>query len=187
MTHENSSPNTAPWGLSWKRFGALGAAVLATVFILLSIPALVEVQSANEVMIIQSAGGELQCFTEPGPHMQLYGQVTKYPRRNTYAFKHDDTEGGKPSVDEGKQLQFNDGGKAKLYAAVNWEMPLDCKQIIAVHRAFGSTAGVQENGVAQMVNTAVYLSGPTMSSTESSAERRGELVSLINDQAQRGT
>jgi regulator of protease activity HflC (stomatin/prohibitin superfamily) len=65
-------------------------------------------------------------------------------------------------------------------------MPLDCKQIIELHKTFNSPDGIEARGVSKMVNLAVYLSGPAMSSTESSAERRGELVELINDQAQRG-
>lgn len=152
-----------------------------------SLGKLVENLEAGKVMVIQSLRGELTCYTSPGPVWQGFGDVTKYPRQSAYKF--DDVgkpNGGTFAIDTGKELQFNDGGKAHLYGSVNWEMPLDCKQIIELHKAFNNVEGIEARGVAKMVNLAVYLSGPAMSSTESAAERRGELVQLIDDQAQHG-
>lgn len=156
--------------------------VIGSIVLLFIIPSLVESVAANQVVVIQKIDGELKCVVDPGPTWQGLGTVTSYPRRGTYDFSTHAKD-----ADNGKQLQFNDGGKAKLYGSVNWEMPLDCKMIVAIHRTFGSAAGVEAQGVARMINSAIYLSGPAMSSTESSAERRGELVELINDQAQHGT
>jgi hypothetical protein len=164
-----------------KRIGGIVIGALALVVGLILIPSLLENQEASELMVIQSITGELNCYTDPGPQWQGLGKVTTYPRRGTYAFDVHTKE-----VDTGKLLQFNDGGKGRLYGSVNWEMPLDCKQIIAIHKTFNSKEGIESQGVAKMVNSAVYLSGPTMSSTESAAERRGELVESINDQAQNG-
>lgn len=172
--------NPSSWSAGRQLLVGLSAILLLVLG--LASTSLIENLESNKVMVIQGVTGDLSCYTEPGPKWQLMGTVTKYPRRGTYAFdKHDKDN------DTGKKLQFNDGGKGKLYASVNWEMPLDCKQILAIHRTFNSEEGVQSQGIAKMINSAVYLSGPTMSSTESSAERRGELVELINDQAQHGT
>lgn len=167
--------------MSLRRLGALVGGAVLTLLTLVLTPQLFEVLDAKEVMVIQSMGGDLNCFTDPGPKWQGLGTVTTYPRRGTYSFdKHDEKN------DTGKALQFNDGGKAVLYGSVNWEMPLDCKQIVAIHKTFGSAAGIEAQGVSRMVNSAVYLSGPMMSSIESAAEKRSQLVELINDQAQRG-
>jgi hypothetical protein len=65
-------------------------------------------------------------------------------------------------------------------------MPLDCKSIVEIHKTFGSADGVEAQGVSKMIDLAIYLSGPLMSSTESSGERRGDLTQMINDQAQNG-
>jgi hypothetical protein len=152
-----------------------------------TLPKMVEVLEANKVMVIQSLTGELHCYTEAGPKMQSMGTVTKYPRRGTVSFdEHEFDSTGKMVRDTGKPLQFNDGGKGTLYGSVNWEMPIDCKQIIEIHSDFGSVEGIEAQGVNRMINSAIYLSGPMMSSTESSAEKRGMLVDLINDQAQNG-
>jgi regulator of protease activity HflC (stomatin/prohibitin superfamily) len=174
-------------GWTPKRIVAAVIGVIVLLAIAITVPRLVETLDSHNVMVIQSVTGELTCYTEPGPKWQGAGTVTIYPRRGTYSFdKHVVGGDGKLVEDTGKQLQFNEGGTAMLYGTVNWEMPLDCKQIIAIHRTFNSQAGVESQGVARMVNLAIQLSGSTMTSLESFAERKGELIEIINDQAQNG-
>jgi hypothetical protein len=163
--------------LGFVRLGSLVAAGIAVLAAIVATPQLVENQDAGELMVIQSLSGELNCYSEPGPQWQGLGKVTTYPRRASYDFL---------AKDAGKKLRFNDGGHADLYGSVNWQMPTDCKSVLAIHREFQGPEGVSNKAVAQMVDTAIYLSGPLMSSTESSGERRSELVQLINDQAQNG-
>lgn len=161
-------------------------AVVLVFAALMMIPRMWENLDASELMVIQSpVSGDLTCYTSPGVQWQGTGTVTKYPRQGLYTFDHETTKEN-PVPDTGKELQFNDGGKAHLYGSVNWEMPLDCKSIIEIHKTFGSKEAIETRAVSKMVNLAVYLSGPVMSSTESAAERRSELVELINDQAQKG-
>lgn len=136
---------------------------------------------ADQIMVIQSpVSGDLNVYTDPGLKWQGFGKVTKYPRRAQYSF---DTVG---NVDNSKKLRFNDGGHATLYGAISWEMPLASKAIVNIHKTFGSAEGVEQQAVAKMIDAAVYLAGPLMSSTESSGERRAELVQYINDQAENG-
>jgi len=136
---------------------------------------------AKEIMVIQSPfSGELSTFTTPGIKWQGWGTVTKYPRRKQYSFSLND------DGDFSKKLRFNDGGHASLYGATSWEMPLSKERIIATHQTFGSPEAIEQQAVAKMIDAAIYLSGPLMSSTESSGERRSELVQYINDQAQNG-
>lgn len=133
---------------------------------------------AHELMVLQDPiDGDLHIFTTPGWKAQLFGKVTKYPLRAEYVFNDE------PSS---KKLQFNDGGVGWLYGAVNWEMPLDNESIIKIHTKYGSAQAVEQQAVARMIDNAVYLAGPLMSSTESSGERRAELVHYINDQAENG-
>jgi hypothetical protein len=141
---------------------------------------LVENLGASQIMVVQSPTGNLSVYTDPGPQFQGFGTVTKYPRRDTYEFNTD----GK--VDNCKQIRFNDGGHAKLCGSVSWEMPLEPESILKIHKAFGSTAGIETAAVSKMIDSAVYLAGPLMSSTESSGERRADLVQYINDQAEKG-
>lgn len=144
---------------------------------------------ANEVMIIQHPiNGELVCFTDPGLKWQGFGKVTKYPRRGLYAFDYKalDEKGEPTPKDTSKKLRFNDGGHANLYGSSQWEIPLDCPSMVTIQKKFNSAEGVENAAVSRMLDAAVYLAGPLMSSTESSGERRAELVQYINDQAENG-
>ena len=163
--------------------------IIAFVAVIL-IPMIVENQDASEIMVIQSVSGNLDVFTEPGPHAQWFGKVTYYPRQAQYSFCSNPTKDGEQLCDNAnapsKKLRFNDGGHANLNGFVMWEMPTDAKSIIEIHKKFGSAEAVQNRAVAKMIDGAVYLAGPLMSSTESSGARRGELVNYINDQAENG-
>lgn len=171
-----------------------GVAVLLILTAVVGVPNLVEVQDASDILVIQSVTGDLKVFTDPGPHWQGFGKVTIYPRQSQYSFC--SVFSGNPkapseamcdSADStSKKLRFNDGGHANLNGFVMWEMPLDEKSIIEIHKRLGSAKGVQTRAVAKMIDGAVYLAGPLMSSTESSGSRRAELVQVINDQAENG-
>jgi hypothetical protein len=152
--------------------------VLCTVFALTFSGKIWENVDAHELMVLQDAiDGDLHVFTTSGIKTQWFGKVVKYPLRAEYAFTEEESS---------KLLQFNDGGKGWLYGAVNWEMPLDVESVIAIHKKFGSASAVEQQAVSRMIDNAVYLAGPLMSSTESSGERRAELVHYINDQAENG-
>lgn len=132
---------------------------------------------AHEMMVIQSPGGGLECHTDPGPYWNLFSKVTKYPRRKSYDFEDDASS---------KLIRFNDGGHANIYGSVGWEMPLDCQSIIKIQKTFGGPEGVDQNIVSKMIDTAIYNTGPLMSSKESATERRTELLQDISDQAING-
>lgn len=169
------------------KMGFLG--ILALVAVIL-VPNIVENQDASDLMVVQSVSGELNVFTEPGPHWQGFGKVTLYPRQAQYSFCSVAVQGGENLCENAnaptKKLRFNDGGHANLNGFVMWEMPTDPKSIIEIHKRFGSADAVQNRAVAKMIDGAVYLAGPLMSSTESSGSRRSELVQYINDQAENG-
>lgn len=164
-----------------KQIGGIVAIVMLLVFGMCSFQ-IMENLDANEVMVIQDPlDGELHVFTEPGVYQQWFGKVTKYPRRKQYSFESNGSDEG-----SSKKVRFNDGGHANLSGSVSWEMPLDSDNIKNIHKTFGSVEGVEQQAVAKMIDSAIYMSGPLMSSTESSGERRAELVQYINDQATMG-
>ena len=179
--------------------GAIGAVALI-VMGGLSFGAL-ENLDASEIMVVQSPlSGDLDVYNEPGYKWQGWGKVTKYPRQAQYSFcskpvNIGNDAAGKPMYEEqqcegsttvAKRLRFSDGGHANLNGSVNWEMPLDAPSVINIHKKFGSADGVESRAVGKMIDAAAYLSGPLMSSTESSGARRAELVQFINDQAEKG-
>jgi len=173
-------------GKVWAVIGSLIVMV-----IVLMTPMIVENLDAKEVMVIQSIGGDLDVYTEPGPKMQWFGKVTKYPRQEQYSFCSDVDNGDSESKCQGanstaKRVRFSEGGHALLNGAVSWEMPLDKDSIIQIHKKFGSEEAIEAMAIGKSLDSATYFSGPLMTSTESSGARRGELVQYINDQAEHG-
>lgn len=180
--------NTSVARTLMSKYGILG--IVIGLIVLIAIPIMIGQTwtnlDAHEIMVVQSPmSGNLSCYTDPGLKMTSFGRVTKYPRRAEYDFNLS-KEGNKVIADNTKKIQFSDGGHANLDGAVNWEMPLDCPSVIGIHRAFGSADGITTQGIAKAIDSAIYLSGPMMTSTEASGERKAELVELINDQASNG-
>lgn len=154
------------------------AALAVFVFSMFAITNCVEWLDAKHVMVIQYPTGSMAAFTEPGPKMQWFGSVTKYERRAEYLFG---TKEHAPL-----RIRFNDGGHAEIMGAVSFEMPTAHEALLKLQKEFASQEAVQQSIVARALNDAVYFAGPLMSSTESSGERRNDLLSYINDQAVNG-
>lgn len=151
----------------------IGAAILALIVVLFIGGNLLENLEANEIMVIQSAlSGELTWHTEPGIKWQGFGHITRYPRRTTLEFK--------------QPIRFNDNGHGTAVGSVQVEMPLDNKHLTMIHKAYGSSEALQKQLVQTVVAKCIYLTGPLMSSKESSAEKRNELLQYIEDQIKNG-
>ena len=161
--------------------GISGIAFLAT---LICLPQLVENLDAKNIMVIQSVGGDLNTFTEPGWKNQAFGKVTTYQRRDQFSFSSVKDQG--KAVDESISTRFNDGGHGNISGTVNWQMPLKHEQIVALHKEFGSTAAIEQQLIRPAMQKVIYNVGPTMSSTESSAEKRPEIPKYIDDQLVNG-
>lgn len=157
---------------------AIVAAVVG-LLALIAIPNCVEYLDARHVMVIQYPNGAMQAFTEPGPKAQWFGTVTKYERRAEYRF-------GTKGDTEAIRIRFNDGGHADMVGAVSWEIPTKPELLLQLQREFASQAAVEQQLVARALTNAVYFTGPLMSSTESSGERRAEMLQYIDDQARAG-
>lgn len=160
-----------------------GAAVVAAVFLVLSGPKIIEILDAGEIMVIQYPNGSLEAYADPGMYFQWYGTVTKYPRREQYSFVPKGEEG---KQDQALRISFNDGGGGSIAGVVSWEMPKTPDLILKAHKEFRSPEGIDQQLIRPAIENALFFSGPLMSSTESSAERRAELLQFINDQLQNG-
>ena len=154
-----------------------GIAFLAT---LICLPQLVENLDAKNLMVIQSVGGDLNTFIEPGWKTQAFGKVTVYQRRDQFSFSSVKDQG--KTTDESISTRFNDGGHGNISGTVNWQMPLKHEQIVALHKDFGSIGAIEQQLIRPSMQKVIYNVGPTMSSTESSAEKRPEIPKYIDDQ-----
>lgn len=136
-------------------------------------------------MVIQSpVSGDLAFYTTPGVKWQGFGKVTKYKKRSEFWFSSKGDQG--KATDESLKIRFNDGGHAMLSGGISWEFPLDEPRLKEIHTKFGTQEAVEQALVRKSVEKGVYMTGPHMSSKESYAERRNELLNLIEDQISQG-
>mgnify|MGYP001600398162 FL=1 len=133
---------------------------------------LFEQVNANEVVVIQSVSGQLTINATPGIKWQGFGKVTSYAKRGIYEF---DTK-----------VRFNDGAHAQMKGSIQYEVPLNDVQVKDLHTRFGSQEAVQTQLVQTVVDKSVYMTGPLMSSKESYAERRNDLIWFVENQVEDG-
>jgi regulator of protease activity HflC (stomatin/prohibitin superfamily) len=146
---------------------------------------LVENLSAGQIMVIQSPiAGKLNWYTDPGVKWQGFGRVTKYDRRAQYWFSAKSDQGSK--ADQSIKIRFNDGGHASISGSMAWEMPLDEEHLTMIHKQYGSQQAVEQQLMCTVTDKSVYMTGPLMSSKESYAEHRNDLLALIEEQVQTG-
>lgn len=140
---------------------------------------------AGEIVVIQHPiSGELDIYTVPGTYSQYLGKATHYKRRSQIWFSK--TVNKEDTADQSIKIRFNDGGHANIAGSVSMELPLDIKSITAIHTNFGSQEAIERDLVTTIIQKAVFMSGPLMSSKESYAEKRNDLISYIEDQASNG-
>lgn len=162
----------------------MGFGVLALIFLFFS-GKFVENVDNSEIVIIQSPfTGKVSIYTTPGPVMQSFGEATHYKKSHQFWFsKHEDEN---RDDDQSIKIRFNDGGHGLISGSVRWYMPSDPQAILKLHTDFGSQEAIEQQLVRQVVTKSVYMTGPLMSSKESSAEKRNDLLSYIEDQCING-
>lgn len=139
---------------------------------------------AKQVMLIQYPNGDLGFYNTPGIKPQWFGRVHKFDKRAQFWFSAKGDQGAK--MDQSIKVRFNDGGHANVSGSLSWEMPVSRDQVIALYSKYGSEEAIQQQLIRTAVEKSVYMTGPLMSSKESYAERRNDLLTLIEDQLQRG-
>lgn len=157
----------------------LGLLVLIGIFVLIG--NMVTTVAADEIVIKQDLiGGQLHVWDTPGVHWQNFGTVTRYKRSAQLWFSAKEDEGKK--TDDSIKVRFNDGGHGNISGSLRYTLPVDQNKMIALHQTYHSMEAIDHELVRQVVNKGVYMSGPLMSSRESYAERRADLINYITDQ-----
>jgi len=124
-------------------------------------------------MVVQKPfSGELTWYITPGTKWQGFGKITTYPRRSIYNFE--------------TQVRFNDGGHGTMKGSIQYEMPLDDRNLTSLHVRFGSPAAIQKQLIETVTDKSAYMTGPLMSSRESYAEKRNDLIRYVEDQVVNG-
>ncbi len=140
---------------------------------------------AGEIAVIQTPfSGKLNVYTTPGVKWQGTGKVVKYKKRFQFWFSSSRDQGKKE--DESITIRFNDGGHAKISGCISCDTPADEISIKQLHIKYGSQEAIEKELVRPVLEKAIYMSGPLMSSAESYSAKRAQLINFIEDQAARG-
>jgi Membrane protein involved in colicin uptake len=141
--------------------------------------------AADEIVIKQNVvDGQLQVWNTPGVHWQNFGKITRYKKSAQYWFSAKEDEGKK--TDDSIKVRFNDGGHGNISGSLRYTLPTDPNKMILLHSTYGSMQAIEHELIRQVVNKSVYMTGPLMSSRESYAERRNDLITFISDQVVNG-
>jgi hypothetical protein len=172
-------------GINPNRILGVGAALVALILAFILSFQVFEHLDAQEVMVVQAPiSGQLTWHITQGVKWQMFGKVTKYKKRTQFWFSASDDQGKK--TDESIQVRFNDKGHANLSGSLAWEMPMDVEHLTQLHTKYGSQEAIEQQLIRTVVEKSVYMTGPLMSSQESAAERRNDLLQFIEDQVANG-
>jgi regulator of protease activity HflC (stomatin/prohibitin superfamily) len=161
------------------------AGVILLALTLFFISSSVTTVAADEIVVKQNFfDGQLQVWNTPGVHLPLFGKVTRYKKSSQFWFSAKEDEGKK--TDDSIKVRFNDGGHGNVSGSLRYTLPTDSNKMILLHSTYGSMEAISHELVKQVVNKSVYMTGPLMSSRESYAERRNDLITYITDQVVNG-
>lgn len=150
---------------------------------------------ADEILVVQAPmSGNFSWHFTAGVKRQNYGSIHAYKKRAIYEFDIEKWEEfkdaqGKPYkkiVCCGIEVRFNDGAHGMILGSIQYDMPMDPKYMTMIHTKFSSQEAVQKQIIEKVTGKAVYFAGPLMSSRESYAEKRNDLIFYIEDQIQHG-
>ena len=163
----------------------LGTIALVAVLLVAVSGSLFENVDAGKICVIQApVSGELKIYFNQGLKYQGFGKVTNYNKETEYSFSSAHDKGDR--ADESISIRFNDGGKARISGSFRYELPRERSLMEELHSKYGSQTAVDQELVRTIIEKAVYMTGPLMSSKQSSAEKRNDLLSFIEDQAKVG-
>ncbi len=139
---------------------------------------------AGEVVVIQHLDGSLEVFDSPNSFAwQGFGKVTHYKRSNQFEFL---LPKEKDDIDHSMPVLFNDGGGGNLSGSIRYDLPTSKSSMINIHKHFNSQTSIEDHLIKTNIEKAVFASGPLMSSRESFAEKKNDLIFYIEDQASKG-
>lgn len=170
--------------LTFKKIAGIAILAVSLIVFLFMLPKIWEDVDAGEIVVVQDAfDGDLHVYKDPGFAWQMMGRVTHYRKSNQFWFN---SPQAKDDPNLSIPVKWNDGGHASISGSVRYDLPMDDQQIIKIHSIFGSQEALEIQLIKTNIEKAVYMTGPLMSSKESYAEKRNDLIYYIEDQASRG-
>ncbi|MDD2537325.1 MAG: SPFH domain-containing protein [Candidatus Absconditabacteria bacterium] len=163
-----------------------GFVALLLVVGIASIGKFIEWVDTDKTVVCQHLSGKLSYWTEPGPKYQGWGDVIAYDKTSQLWFSDSEGEGGEKDYDLGIPIIFNDAGNGKINGSLRVVLPIGDDKLYKIRTSFPSMKSLMYDLVRPAVVKVVYASGTLMSSFESYAEKKTDLIFYINDQLENG-
>src|SRR3954470_23628115 len=122
----------------------VGIAVIM-IFAIYAVFHVVEHVDQNEVMVIQSLGGQLSWYQDGGYHWQGFGKSVKFPRRSQLWFKIDKDDKGQVVSDGSYKVRFNDGGHGYISGSISYELPTSATQLSKLYQKYPTPESITED------------------------------------------
>lgn len=128
--------------------------------------------------------GTLEYWTEPGFYWQKFGKTLEYDKTFQIWFSNNKKEGSK--TDESIKIVFNDAGIGWISGSGRVVMPRSAKYLKKLREDFSSMERLEEDLVYPTIRKVIFSTGPLMSSFESYAAKKNDLMRFIEDQIENG-
>lgn len=147
------------------------------IFMMLLFQSCIELDSGEIGIEEDYSTGELTVYTTAGlkDWLNVMDDYTPYQKEEMYDF-----------TENPIKIQFSDFGIGWIEGTVRYVLPQSKDEMTKLHSNYGSQEAIENELIRQAIERATYLAGPLMSSTESNAEKKPDLINYITDQAKNG-
>lgn len=162
-----------------------GFAMLALLLVLIFSAKIGEDVANNQIVVNQvPITGTMEYWTTPGFKFQKFGTVTRYDKTKQLWFSDNDKEGG--SELGAIPITFNDAGNGRISGSIRVKLPTNPANLARIQTDYAGMDRLMEDLVRPTLVKVIYSSGPLMSSFESYAEKKNDLIFHITDQLNNG-
>lgn len=172
-----------------KKILSIGSIVAVIAVVAIGWDQAVENVDSNEVKVFQGiVSGDLTVHQTAGMKQRWFDYVATYKKRDFVEFNAPD----KVSMDSpeakiyGLPIRFNDQGAAVIFGDASYTLSVNEDHLKAMRTEFPTIEQLENELIRPAIQRAVYMTGPTMSSKQSTAEKRPLLVEYITDQTNDG-
>ena len=144
------------------------------------------INDAGDRTVIQYPTGTLYVRFEPGIYPLWFGRETKYRDVITYDFDKTSSSGEATIDEQGIPVRYQDGGIGTIYGKVRFNLPTVEEDMLNLHKAFRSNAGVAQKLLKPITEESQNLTAGLMTSEAAYAEKRGTFIEWSRDQLTEG-
>ncbi len=156
--------------------------VICALFLMAFAGQILEWNADEDLQVCEYPWGEARFVNSAGMYLQLFGNVTTYPRNIDMSLDAE-VDPKNPST---IRVTFSDAGNGWTSHALKITLPSDETRFFAMHRNFGAT-GVEgiKHAVFQHLATALKNTGPMMTASEFQMQSQQMFYATVRDQLEK--